>query len=230
MKKLIKVCVIIFTTSIMAFRIIIDAGHGGRFNGCKSSSGNLLEKDITLSLAKKLAEQLQIAGVKTILSRHQDRDYYVGNIVSEPPLSDQITDELTTRIAHIKKLRPDVVISLHFNSGTPATRGFELYVPYQTNFPQQCYQLASSIHHALTQNMENNWQGTLGNLNAYDRGIRAARFLLLRGIPCPIVLVEVDYLTNGDVEKKLIKNDDFITAVAKAMVSGIKTYIGDENY
>ena len=63
------------TTAITAARkyvIVIDAGHGGKDPGCIGKGGTR-EKDIVLSVAKKLKSKLDTNGFKTYLTRSDDR-------------------------------------------------------------------------------------------------------------------------------------------------------------
>ncbi|MBO4515532.1 MAG: N-acetylmuramoyl-L-alanine amidase, partial [Lachnospiraceae bacterium] len=51
--------------------IVIDPGHGGYDPG-KIGAGGLKEKDVNLSIAKLLRENLEAAGVRVILTREDD--------------------------------------------------------------------------------------------------------------------------------------------------------------
>lgn len=53
------------------FVVAIDAGHGGEDTGAMLSD-RLLEKDITLAIARRLAHELQVRGVPSILVRASD--------------------------------------------------------------------------------------------------------------------------------------------------------------
>ena len=51
--------------------IILDAGHGGEDGGAQSSSG-ILEKDINLSIALKLADLFRSSGYTVVMTRETD--------------------------------------------------------------------------------------------------------------------------------------------------------------
>src|SRR5690606_13959025 len=59
--------------------IVVDAGHGGIDGGASSKSG-ILEKDVTLKIAKQLRDYLQEAGALVIMTRETDRDLADENI------------------------------------------------------------------------------------------------------------------------------------------------------
>jgi N-acetylmuramoyl-L-alanine amidase len=54
--------------------VLIDPGHGGRDPGAPGVSGSTLEKDLTLAMAKELADLLEQRGrVRVALTREKDR-------------------------------------------------------------------------------------------------------------------------------------------------------------
>jgi N-acetylmuramoyl-L-alanine amidase len=174
-----------------SFKVLIDPGHGGKFNGCTSATQKLNEKDIALDIAQRVAKILQEKGIKVTLTR--DKDIH---------LSEELSEDLRYRVDLAKTVKPDLFISIHLNSSDQKNkRGFELYIPHTTSCPTESYMLAAWLHHGMAQEMEANWIGTLGNLNGWDGGIRAAKFFVLRDHACPAVLVELDYLSHHTIER-----------------------------
>ena len=55
--------------------IVVDAGHGGNDPG-KVSGNNVLEKDVNLQIATKLANELENAGFKVVMTRTEDNGLY----------------------------------------------------------------------------------------------------------------------------------------------------------
>ena len=87
--------------------VVVDAGHGGEDSGAPSANGGepVLEKDITLDIALRLARLLGEQGVTAVLTRG-DNTYL--------PLRDR--SDLANR------LKADAFVSVHCNScGTPNT-------------------------------------------------------------------------------------------------------------
>ena len=72
--------------------------------------------------------------------------------------------------------------------------------------------LSACIYHSL-----------LGHLPEYDRGIKRARFAVLRLTKVPAVLIEGGFLTERG-ESKLISNKDWRAKLAGAIGIGIENY------
>ena len=98
-------------------KIVLDPGHGGKDPGA-IGVGGVAEKDIVLSLAKKLAKKLkQEMGVKVVLTRQDDTFI---------PLEDR------TAIANAEEA--DLFVSLHVNASPNSNlRGMETYYLDNTN-------------------------------------------------------------------------------------------------
>ena len=89
------------------FLVVIDPGHGGADPGARIAP-NLLEKDITLSLARKLRQELQSRQISVTMLRDSDID---------------VTFE--QRVVRTNLARPAVFISLHAEPGST----LRIYVP-----------------------------------------------------------------------------------------------------
>jgi N-acetylmuramoyl-L-alanine amidase len=60
--------------------------------------------------------------------------------------------------------------------------------------------------------------------HASDRGVKHARFELLRTAPCPAALVECGFISNRGEERKL-GDSDYRDSIAEGIARGILTYI-----
>ena len=60
-------------------------------------------------------------------------------------------------------------------------------------------------------------------MKSFDRGLKRARYLVLRELDCPGILVEGGYLTN-DAEARRIASPEWRTRLAKAIAGGIVEY------
>jgi N-acetylmuramoyl-L-alanine amidase len=56
-----------------------------------------------------------------------------------------------------------------------------------------------------------------------DRGVRRARFWVLRYASCPAILIEGGFLTNSSEEQRILRAD-YRETLAKAVADGILTY------
>src|SRR5215470_9133545 len=196
--------------------VVLDPGHGGHDKGQVSRYG--AEKDFALDVARKLRPILQAKGFRVIMTR--EGDYFV-------PL------EVRAQIAN--SARNSIFVSIHFNATNddPNATGFEIFSFTPRGAPStsdgnvnansfnmqpgssvdaQSMALSACIYHSL-----------LGQLREYDRGIKRARFAVLRLTKVPAVLIEGGFLTERG-ESKLISNKDWRTKLAGAIGVGIESY------
>ena len=196
--------------------VVLDPGHGGYDKGQVSRCG--YEKDFVLDVARKLRLSLQAKGLRVIMTR--EGDYFV-------PL------EVRAKIANAA--RNSIFISIHFNATNddPNATGFEIFSFTPRGAPStsdtaltsssfnmqpgsevdaQSMALSACIYHSL-----------LGHIPEYDRGIKRARFAVLRLTKVPAVLIEGGFLTERG-ECRLIANKDWRAKLAAAIGVGIENY------
>ncbi len=196
--------------------IVLDPGHGGRDTGYRS--GDLEEKRYTLLLAQQLRAKLQAAGYRVVLTRA--RDTYL---------------ELPERPAAANRIKADLFLSLHFNAsgnGDPAVRGVEVFcltprgaasthaprtevfhdrLPGDAHGPRNLL-LAYHVQQALVE-----------RLQAPDRGVKHARFAVLRDLTMPGILIEAGFLSSPE-DARLIRDARYRDRLAAAIVEGIRRY------
>src|SRR5437870_11373187 len=196
--------------------IVVDPGHGGYDKGQVSRYG--YEKDFALDVARKLRPLLLSKGLRVIMTR--EGDYFV-------PL------EVRAQIAN--KARDSIFVSIHFNASNDDRNatGFEIFSFTPRGAPStsdsavapsafstqpgsavdaQSLALSACIYHSL-----------LGHIPEYDRGIKRARFAVLRLTKVPAVLIEGGFLTERG-ECRLIANKDWRAKLAAAIGVGIENY------
>ena len=208
-----------YTNHDKIMTICLDPGHGGK------DTGNRVrrfywhnEKTYTLLLALELRDQLKHAGFNVILTR--TRDAYV---------------DLPIRPAIANKAGADLFISLHFNAtgtGQNTVKGVETYCITPVGAASSNAQGEGSNHPSVT---ANRWEhrsllfayqmqkSLAQNLHAEDRGLRRARFAVLRDAQMPAILIEGGYMTHP-TEGKEIFDDAYRKQMAAAMVKGILNY------
>ena len=193
--------------------IMIDPGHGGADKGA-AGAGKLLEKNLNLSMAMKLRAALRKLGFQVIMTRAADS-----------------TLSLQARSDLCGKYRPDLFISVHCNAASQKTiSGIETFAmtpvgcpssndskPGNTRgsgntFDKNNYRLAYEIQKAL-----------LKNTKAGDRGVKHARFYVLRNASCPAVLIETGFISNLR-EGALLNRADYQTKIVNSIVQGILNY------
>ena len=196
--------------------VVLDPGHGGYDKGQVSRYGN--EKDFALDVARKLRPLLQAKGLRVIMTR--EGDYFV-------PL------EVRAKIANAA--RNSIFVSIHFNatSDNPDATGFEIFSFTPRGAPSTSDTALTSTSYSMqpgsavdAQSMALSaciYHSVLGHIPEYDRGIKRARFAVLRLTKVPAVLIEGGFLTDRG-EAKLIANKDWRAKLAGAIGVGIESY------
>src|SRR5499427_8535350 len=196
--------------------VVLDPGHGGYDKGQVSRYGN--EKDFALDVARKLRPLLQAKGLRVILTR--EGDYFV-------PL------EVRAKIANAA--RNSIFVSIHFNatSDNPDATGFEIFSFTPRGAPSTSDTALTSTSYSMqpgsgvdAQSMALSacvYHSLLGHIPEYDRGIKRARFAVLRLTKVPAVLIEGGFLTENG-EGKLIANKDWRGKLSAAIGIGIESY------
>ena len=92
--------------------VAIDAGHGGSNLGAQGVRSKVLEKELNLSIALHLQNELKRKGVNVIMTRNSDTLF-----------------NNTDRVLNLRKQKPDLLISIHNNAAgdTTKTRGTSTY-------------------------------------------------------------------------------------------------------
>jgi N-acetylmuramoyl-L-alanine amidase len=218
--------------------VAIDAGHGGEDPGTRGHRG-LLEKDVSLALARRLAAMVDDQpGFKAVLTR--DGDYYL---------------KLETRVKKARDAHADLFVSIHENSFKDrAMRGTAVYVLSPKG--------ASSAQAKLLQERENSSDviggvdlqtedpttkavlvdvfqtssieasfdvgrrvlKSVGRVNSLQKPkVQQASFVVLKAPDVPSILVETAFLSNPE-EERLLGDPAYQDTLARSMLEGIKGY------
>ena len=214
--------------------VVIDPGHGGKDPGAVGSCG-LMEKEITLAIAKRLKRRLDgEKGIRAILTRKEDR---------------YLSLEERTSIANAQEA--DIFISIHINASKDrGARGIETYyldnttsrgtrtIAARENFTTEAalddlqYILAdllvASNVEASSELAERVQRGMVKEISSHysgvqDHGVKTALFFVLVGAEMPAVLMEAAFITNP-VECKRLRSGSYLDRSARAMEKGILNY------
>ncbi|HEY1088459.1 MAG TPA: N-acetylmuramoyl-L-alanine amidase [Archangium sp.] len=220
--------------------VVIDPGHGGTQEGA-SGPENLIEKNLALTIAKKVKAQLE-RELKATVILTRDKDALV---------------HLSERVTLANKKRPELFISIHANSMPTAqqrrlNQGIETYflsaaasgedakkVAARENAEAgsqpkgqagdtlsfiladlqrsethvDSSRLAYSIHEAL-----------ITETGAQDRGVQQAPFYVLMGLEAPAVLVEVGFVSHPE-EAKHLADAEYQGKLARAITQGVRQFL-----
>ena len=164
--------------------VIVDAGHGGEDGGAVSASG-IVEKDLNLDVAMRLAAYLEAEGVQVIRTRTTDTLLYDRNVDFR---GRKKALDLAARCRIARENPNAIFVSIHMNS-YPQTQYRGLQVWYSTNDPRS-RELAESIQHTVASQLQ----------PENERSVKSATsaIYLLRHITSPAVLVECGFLSNPE--------------------------------
>ena len=217
--------------------VIIDAGHGGKDPG-KIAANGLAEKNVTLSIALKLASLLRERGFEVHLTRTRDT---LISLADRPHLANTW-----------KKNRPATLfVSIHANSGVRGAEGFETYFLSEARTEDERrvaemenaavkYEEKSSVKAAeldlLLNGLRNDYYQRASNdfaeviqreLRAFhpgtNRGVKQAGFRVLVGALMPAVLVEIGFLSHPQ-ETKLLGTTAFQEKIAFGLAGAIGNF------
>lgn len=221
--------------------IAIDAGHGGEDPGARGKSG-LLEKDVTLRIAKKLAALVDdTPGYKAVLTRKGD--YFI---------------PLRGRTAIARKAQADLFISIHANSlpTTRDVRGAAVYVVSERGATSEHAKMLANLENAADMiggvdlhsqqddvasvlldisqtavreasfDLGSRLLESLGSVNRLQKtDVQQAGFAVLKSPDMPSALVETAFLSHPE-DERLLGMSSFQDSLAESILAGIKGYFG----
>jgi N-acetylmuramoyl-L-alanine amidase len=194
--------------------VVLDPGHGGQDSGAMCAG--VMEKDLTLDIARRIDRLLDSEGVATLMTRVGDS--YVS---------------LADRAAFGNRAKESIFVSIHFNEDNkPVASGVETYyaahqinsgssfaswLPLFSRPPSdspkpESQSLAGFIQEAL-----------VARTRSVDRGTQAKQLFVIANVTSPAVLIEGGFITNKDELSKLV-SEDYRDQLAAAVADGILRY------
>jgi N-acetylmuramoyl-L-alanine amidase len=225
--------------------VVVDAGHGGPDHGMSGPIGQspwFVEKEVTLAVAKKLADALRAEGMDVLMTRTTDT--LIG-LYDRGPIAN--------------RNHGDLFISIHVNAPGRGgvigarERGFETYflaeakteearrvelmenqaVRFETGANAQkgdplsfiITDMAQNEHLRESSDLAQTIQDGLKQIHpGPSRGVQQANFAVLRGSFMPAVLVEIGFGTNP-TEALYLHDSDNQTSIARNIASSLLTYL-----
>lgn len=159
----------------------------------------LQEKGVVLAVSQRVAAVLQQAGVTVVLTRQGDQ-----------------TVDLQPRVDQAEAAAASLFVSIHANAvehQRSEVNGLETYY-----FSEPGQRLATQLHERV-----------LSQVDMGDRGVRQARFYVLRRTSMPAALIEIGFVT-GAVDAPKLRNPAWQAQMGDAIAAGILDYVrGLEN-
>jgi N-acetylmuramoyl-L-alanine amidase len=202
--------------------VVLDPGHGGRDQGATNRWGT--EKGFALDVAIAAREQLLRAGFKVEITRTTD----VGLSLDE-------------RAEFANRFPNSVFVSIHFNAASGGS-GVESYTLAPEGVPSNATPGENHPSEMDTQRFPGNDQdnqnialsaavhaAVLSRVAPFDRGVRHARFKVLRNIKVPALLLEGGFLSDP-VEGQRIATSAYRQQLGAAIAQGVQAFNTAVNY
>src|SRR5438094_3145628 len=194
--------------------VVLHPGRGGQGSG--AMCGGVLEKDLTLDVARRIDRLLEAEGMATLMTRMGDT--YVS---------------LADRAAFANRVSNCIFVSVHFNEDNkPVSSGVETYYaahqitagsfvaswlpflwrPLSESPNPESQKLAGFIQEAL-----------VARTRAINRGTQPGQFFVIANVTTPAALIEGGFLTNKEDISKLA-SEDYRDQIAAAVADGILHY------
>lgn len=201
--------------------VVLDPGHGGHDRGAVNRWAS--EKNYNLDIARRVRTYLKDAGFRVLITRKGDNFI---PLERRPAAATQLQREDAGT----------VFVSIHCNDSGQRfslATGFEVYSLTPRGAPNSndaflerrnfsgepghakdhaSHALATAIQHAM-----------LGRVPMMDRGVKRARFAVLRRATTPAVLVECGFMSNPR-DARLLHSAEWREQLAKAIAGGIIEY------
>lgn len=216
--------------------VVIDAGHGGEDEGARGPRG-LLEKEVVLDVARRLAARLDGNGLRIVMTRRSD-----------------VFVPLEERFSIANDARGDLFISVHANAARDASiRGTETFflsldasdasAQHVADRENQAFgaaaarrrvshdplvailgDLMSSEHLQESNAFARMAQTRLSGIDAeMSRGVKQAPFVVLTGVQMPGSLIEIGFITN-EADERMLRSGRGRDAIATALARAVLEY------
>ena len=218
--------------------IVIDAGHGGVDPGALGANG-VYEKQVTLSMAKALKEELEKTGrYKVLLTREKDTylklfkrvefaranhaDLFISlhadsigksNVsgASIYTLSEKASDEQTALLAD-RENRADLIAGMDLDTNDEQVATILVDLTMRDTMNQSKFFANKLVNH-----MED------GTIKMLENPHRFAGFAVLKAPDIPSVLIEMGFMSNPR-EANMLNKPEHRHTLARSLVTGIDTY------
>ena len=199
--------------------VVLDPGHGGHDRGAVNRWGS--EKNYNLDLCRRIRPHLQAAGLRVVVTR--SRDQFIP-LEQRPAIANRFGEGT-------------IFVSVHFNAAptrNSLATGFEVFTLTPRGAPNShdsyltrrsfsaerghkndnaSHVLATAIQHAK-----------LGKVPMFDRGVKRARFAVLRGAAVPAVLIEGGFMSHPR-DARLLHSVEWRNRLAESVADGILEFV-----
>ncbi|MFC5447264.1 N-acetylmuramoyl-L-alanine amidase [Paenibacillus aestuarii] len=198
-----------FPYQAFAYKVVVDAGHGGYDSGAIGVNG-LQEKDVNLDIATKLKDELVRRGYDVFMTRTDDRFW-----------------SLAERVQMTNEQKADFFVSIHANSTSSSKMNGSMVLYYDNAYPQEDYPASDTMKimtpysKDLAQHVQDSLVAAAGTA---DLGLVPSAVYVARMGTIPSILVETAFLSNSSEAAKLA-DDAVRTNMALGIERGIEAFV-----
>lgn len=189
--------------------LVIDAGHGGEDGGAVSLSG-VLESNINLDIAQRMAALSGLTGIEFVMTRDSEDVEYPAELKST---SKRKKYDQKKRIELINATRNAVLLSVHQN-----------FYPHKSPHGPQSFYTKIEGSDSLAALIQDSMNKTLCPGNRRVAMPADNDIFLLKSVKCPAVLVECGFISNTE-ESKLLDTESYRLKIATVLVSSYLKYL-----
>lgn len=252
--KRINIILLFFTVLLLSlevsakpFKLVIDAGHGGRDYGALGR--NSREKDINLGVALAFGKMVEknMDNVKVVYTRNRDvyltlqeraniansckGDLFVSihtNSVAKDSKSRTSVRGSATYVLGLHKTEENLAVAKRENSVIALEKDYTTkYAGFDPNSTESyiMFELNQDKHLGQSLDFASNVQKAfVRTAGRKDNGVRQAGFWVLARTGMPAVLVELDFICNPDQER-FMSSGDGRQKLAKSLYEALDEYL-----
>ena len=195
-------------SDVSFLRIVLDAGHGGVDGGAVGTLTKVSEKDLNLKVVKQLEYYFKNANFNVVLTRTSDDGLY-GSAKNNLKRAD-----MKKRKEIIEEIDPAIVISVHMNKYSGATRRGAQVFYKKGDEKGKC--LAVKVQNAFNEMQE--------SVKQYSP--LTGDYYLLNVSNCPAIIAECGFLSNPE-DEKLLCTEEYRNKLAYAIFTGTVNYLAE---
>ena len=196
-----KVYALVNSYTLLGKVIYLDPGHGGRDSG--TTYKNIYEKDINLTMSKKIEQYLVAKGATVYLTRETDIDL-------STTTQNKKRSDLSNRAKLINESNSDMYISIHLN--------------YISNSKWQGLQIFYNSKNEENENIANDITSYLKETSSNIRESKKENiYYMYKQITVPGVLIELGFLSNPNDRYRLTR-EEYQDKLAKNIADSIEKY------
>ena len=233
-------CGSVFAQGDSKFKVVLDAGHGGKDPG--ATYHGLLEKeialDVTLKIGKILEKEKDIQLVYTrktdVFIELNERANIANNANASifvsihcNAASNQSAYGTETFVMGITRNASNLEVAKRENAVVTMEDNYEIkYKGYDPNKPESLIGLQIQQEEYLDQSIElasKIQKGFTQDLKRRNRGVKQAGLLVLREVYMPRILIELGFISNKS-EGKYLNSEDGRNKLAKSVADAILQY------